>query len=162
VGMFACFAKVLAKLFLVYVLYDMISYRALRMAGMTVDVSWLYFTLLTLFRGHQLVKLRSSLGIVLGGMIVSSGSSELSDELKQALLVLDDGDVDGAVYRFQQISLDADESHKAIALYWLGECYVRQNKLDEARDAFLEALEADPTLMQPKEALQHLEDPKSQ
>ena len=66
------------------------------------------------------------------------------------------GELSRAEYLLGQVSLDADESLKAISTYYLGECYVLQGKLEEARDAFQESLELDPSLTEPHKALAKL------
>lgn len=155
-GMLACFSKVLAKLLVVYVFYDQMSYRMLRLAGMSIDLSWLAIAGLTLYRGHALAKERAKLGIVLGGFIISSDGSELSQEMKAAVAEYQDGNVERAAAEFHRISLEADETQKAWALYFLGQCFVLLGKLPEAKDAFVESLEVDPKLLGPQQALERL------
>lgn len=155
VGMIACFAKVLAKLVIVTFVSDRVSYSALRAMGATVDLSWVVLVIFTLVGGYRLALLRTRLRIVLGGFIVAE-SSEISAELKEAIATMKSGDVARAEYLLQQVALDADESLKAIATYYLGECYLLQGKVEEAKDAFQEAVELDPSLSEPQRALAKL------
>ena len=159
-GMFACFSKVFAKLAVVYVLYEQMSYRALRLVGMSIDLTWLAIVVVTLYRAHQLSKEKQRLGIVLGGLMVPSDATADSRELKEALTSLRAGEHDKAARQLHEISLHAKEVQKALALYWLGECFVRLGKIAEAKDAFVESLEVDPKLVEPREALKRLEQPR--
>lgn len=156
-GMIACFSKVIAKLLVVYVFHDKVTYQMLRLLGMSIDLSWVALTGYTLYRAHLLTKERNRLGIVLGGFIVSSDGSEMGAELKVALGRLRDGEVEAAAQELHRISLCADETQKALALYWLGECFVKMGREVEAKDAFLEALEVDPKLLAARQALERLE-----
>jgi hypothetical protein len=155
-AMMACFAKVLADWGFVYFLAGGLPIRVVRTVGATIDLSWFVVMLVTLYRTRGLAKLRAQHRIVLGGLIVDSGT-ELSTELKSALRDLEDGLYERASYKLKQVTLDSDESMKAIALYWLGECRVREGKPEEARDFFEESVEVDPSLTQPREALGRLD-----
>jgi tetratricopeptide (TPR) repeat protein len=159
-AMFACFAKVFADWIFVYFFADGLEVRLVRAVGATIDISWLVVMLVTFFRTRSLAKRRAELRIVLGGFIVASGT-ELSTELKAALRFLQDGELERANYEIRQITLDADSSLKGIALYWLGECLLRQGDVVAARDAFLESLEVDPSLVQPRDALEKLDRAKA-
>lgn len=155
-AMIGCFAKVLADWSFVYFFAGGLPMQTVRAVGATIDVSWFVLMLVTLYRTRVLAKLRAELRIVLGGFIVESGT-ELSTELKGALRDLEDGDYERAAYKLKQVTLDSDESMKGIALYWLGECRLREGKPDEARDYFVESLEVDPSLTQPRAALERLD-----
>lgn len=155
IGMIACFAKVLAKLAIFAFLSKRIDYSVLRPLGATIDLSWVVLVTLTLIGGYRLALLRTRLRIVLGGFIVAE-SNALSAELREAVAEMKSGEVARAEYLLHQVTLDADESLKAIATYYLGECYLLQNKTDEAKDAFQEAVELDPSLSQPQQALMKL------
>lgn len=152
----ACFGKVLVDWSFVLFFAGGLPLRTVRAVGATIDLSWFLVMLVTFFRTHGLAKLRAQHRIVLGGFVVESGT-ELSTELKSALRDLDDAEYERASYKLRQVTLDSDESMKGIALYWLGECRLREGKPDEARDFFQEAIEVDPTLNQPREALERLE-----
>lgn len=154
-AVFACFAKVFVDWGFVYFLADGLPVRTVRAIGATIDISWILVLIATFFRTTRLAKLRRELRIVLGGFMVESGG-ELSTELKAALRSLDDGDLDRAAYQLKQITLDGDDSMKGIALYWLGECHLRQGDRDAARAAFEESLDVDPSLQQPRDALARL------
>lgn len=155
-AMIGCFAKVLTDWIFVYFFAGGLPMRTVRAVGATIDITWFVLMLVTLYRTRGLAKLRAQHRIVLGGFIVESGT-ELSTELKGALRDLEDGDFERAAYKLKQVTLDSDESMKAIALYWLGECRLREGKPDEARDYFVEALEVDPSLTQPRDALGRLD-----
>lgn len=157
-AMIACFAKVLADWCFVYFFAGGLPMPTVRAVGATIDISWFVLMLVTLYRTRGLAKLRAKHRIVLGGFIVESGT-ELSTELKAALRDLEDGDYERAAYKLKQVTLDNDESMKAVALYWLGECRLREGKPDEARDYFEEALLVDPSLTQPRDALGRLSKP---
>lgn len=152
----ACFGKVLADWGFVYFVAGGLPIGTVRAVGATIDLSWFIMMLVTFYRTRGLAKLRAQHRIVLGGFVVESGT-ELSTELKSALRDLDDGEYQRASYKLKQVTLDSDDSMKGIALYWLGECRLREGKPDEARDFFQEALEVDPSLNQPREALRRLE-----
>jgi tetratricopeptide (TPR) repeat protein len=151
----ACFGKVFADWGFVYFFAPGMPDAVVRKIGATIDLSWMAVMLITFVRTYQLTQLKSRLRIVLGGFLVES-SSELTTELKAALRSMEDNDLDRAIYELRQISLDADESHRAIALHYLGECYLRQGKQNEARQAFQQSTETDPTLALPKDALARL------
>ncbi len=160
-GMLACFGKIVIDL-----AFGFFYVRGLsgdpyhdplaRAVGMTVDLSWLLVTLVTFYRATRMSKRRAELRIVLGGFIMDS-DAELSSELKAALRTLEEGETDRALYELKQITLDADDSLKGIALYFMGEAYTRKGDLSAARDAFVESLEVDPSLQQPRDALAKLE-----
>lgn len=152
----ACFGKVFADWIFVYFFADGLPMRTVRAVGATIDISWFVVMLVTFYRTRMLAKMRAQYRIVLGGFVVESGS-DLSTELKSALRDLEEGDVRRAAYKLKQVALDSDESMKGIALYWLGECRLREGKIDEARDLFQESAEMDPSLTQPKEALTRLD-----
>lgn len=152
----ACFGKVFADWGFVYFLAADLPFRTTQLIGAVIDLSWFAVMIVTFLRSRSLLKLRTRLGIVLGGFVIES-KDELSTELSEALRVFQAGEVDQAAYQFKQVSLDADGSYRALALYYLGECYLRQGKEDEARDAFVESLEIDPSLKQPQDALARLE-----
>lgn len=154
--MIACFGKVLADWGFVYFFAGGLPIQTVRAVGATIDISWFLVMLVTFYRTRGLSKLRAQRRIVLGGFVVESGT-ELSTELKSALRDLEDGDLERASYKLKQVALDNDDSMKGIALYWQGECRVRQGKPDEARDFFQEAIEVDPSLTQPRDALLRLE-----
>lgn len=154
-AVFACFGKVFADWGFVYFFAPGMTDALVRRVGATIDLSWLAVMLITFVRTYHLTKQKSRLRIVLGGFLVES-SSELSTELKAALRSMEDNDLGRAVYELRQIALDADTSHRAIAFYYLGECYLRQDKQEEARQAFLQSAETDPTLALPKDALARL------
>ena len=155
-AMMACFAKVLADWVFVYFFAGGLPVPTVRAVGATIDVSWFAVMLVTLYRTRGLAKLRAQHRIVLGGFVVESGT-ELSTELKSALRDLEDGEYERASYKLKQVTLDSDESMRGIALYWLGECRLREGKPDEARAFFQEAILVDPSLTQPKEALERLD-----
>lgn len=154
-GMVACFAKVLAKVGLVTLVAGRVDFSALRWMGATIDISWFVLIAWTLVMAYRLALRRTDLRIVLGGFVVADHSS-LSSELREAISVMKSGELSRAEYLLGQVSLDADESLKAISTYYLGECYVLQGKLEEARDAFQESLELDPSLTEPHKALAKL------
>ncbi len=151
----ACFGKVFADWIFVYFFADGLPIRTVRTVGATIDISWFLVMLITFYRTRVLAKWRAQHRIVLGGFVVD-GRTELSTELKSALRDLEDGELRRAAYKLKQVTLDSDESMKGIALYWLGECRLREGKVDEARDFFQESAEVDPSLTQPKEALARL------
>jgi tetratricopeptide (TPR) repeat protein len=151
----ACFGKVFADWGFVFFFASDLPFRTTQLIGAVIDLSWFAVMILTFLRSRSLVKLRTRLRIVLGGFVVES-KDELSTELSEALRILQAGEVDQAAYQFKQIALDADDSYRALALYYLGECYLRQGNEEEAKDAFVESLEIDPSLKQPQEALERL------
>jgi tetratricopeptide (TPR) repeat protein len=151
-AMFASFGKVFADWGFLYFFAEGLPFRTTVAVGATIDISWILVMVLTVVRSRQLLKLRTLHRIILGGFVVES-NDELSTELSEAIRTLKDGDVDRAAYQLKQIALDADDRLRALSLYYLGECYLRQEKNEEARDAFVESLEMDPTLRAPQEAL---------
>jgi tetratricopeptide (TPR) repeat protein len=155
-AMIACFGKVFADWTFVYFFAEGLPDRMVRAVGATIDLSWFAVMLITFYRTMRLAKTRRQLGIVLGGFVVE-GKTELSTEIKSGLRDLEDGDLERAAYKFKQVSLDDDESMKGIALYYLGECQWRMGELQTARETFRESIQADPALLQPKEALKRLE-----
>lgn len=155
-AMMACFGKVLADWGFVYFFAGGLPIPTVRAVGATIDLSWFLVMLVTLYRTRGLAKIRARHRIVLGGFIVESGT-ELSTELKSALRDLEDGEYERASYKLKQVTLDSDDSMKGIALYWLGECRLREGKVDEARHFFREAIEVDPSLTQPKDGLDRLD-----
>ena len=155
-AMFACFGKFFLDLSLVNYFSSYLPARAVPLLGIGIFVSWLGVMVLTFFRTRRLTMVRTQLRIILGGFIVESGS-QLSQELKAGLRTMEEGDLERAQYQINQVVLDGDDSLKAIALYWLGECYLRQSKTDAARDAFHESLDVDPSLQQPQDALNRLQ-----
>lgn len=159
-GMLACFGKMAFELgfgllYLRHLPGDPYFDPLARTVGTTVDVTWLLVTLFTFYRALRMSKRRAELRIVLGGFIVDSGT-ELSSELKAALSSLEQGETDRALYELKQVSLDADDSLRGVALYWMGEAYLRKGDTAAAKDAFVESLEVDPSLKQPKDALSRL------
>lgn len=155
VAMFASFGKVMVDWGFLYFFAQNLPFRITALVGATIDLSWIAVMVLTFFRSRSLLKLRTELRIILGGFVVES-KDELSTELSAGLRSLNEGDVARAAYAFRQVALDSDDTHRAIALYYLGECYLREGKEPEARDAFVESLEIDPTLKQPQDALNRL------
>jgi tetratricopeptide (TPR) repeat protein len=154
-GMMACFSKVLAKVLIAQVLATRLPYSTLRWLGACVDISWLFLVVITLVGAVRMGRRKLALRIVLGGLVVSDGLA-LGSDLKGAVAHMKAGRLSEAQTTLNQISADADEAQRAIALYYLGECYALQGKLDEARDAFQESSEIDPSLTQPKAALVRL------
>lgn len=157
VGMFACFSKVLADQVFIRFLAEGLPATQVPRVGMLIDLSWILIMVVTFIRRAQMARLRTRLRIVLGGFVVEEKGSNLSQEFKDALRLLEEGQTDKARYQFKQISLDEDDSFQALAIYWLGECYLREGKVDEARDAFVESIDLDPTLAQPTDALARLD-----
>jgi TolA-binding protein len=123
--------------------------------GATIDLSWMAVMLITFVRTMRLANLRRQLRIVLGGFIIES-STELSTELKAALRHMQDNDLQRAIYELKQVALDQDDSLRGLALYYLGECYLRQDDVTKARGAFAESVDADPSLKQAQDALARL------
>jgi tetratricopeptide (TPR) repeat protein len=155
-GMATCFAKVLGKVVATQWVAPRVSYGVYRAVGAAIDISWFVIVIVTLVAAYRMAIVRAQLRIVLGGFVVADKSA-LTGELREAISDLKSGQVERAAYLFRQIALDADESHKAIATYYLGEAFLLQGKTDEARDAFQESLEIDPSLNQPAEALARLD-----
>lgn len=155
-GMMACFSKVLAKVLIAQLLAPRLPYPTLRWLGAGVDLSWLVLIVITMVGAFRMGRRKLQLRIVLGGMVVSDGLT-MGADLKEAVAEMKAGQLSGAQAKLHKISLDADENQRAIALYYLGECYALQGKLDEARDAFQESSEMDPSLTQPKDALLRLQ-----
>ncbi|GEM_PF-1619671 len=154
-AMIASFAKVFFDWGFIYFLADQMTARSVQLIGATIFFLWIFVMVFTFMRTRKLAQLRILHRIVLGGFVVESGS-QLSEELKSALRKMEEGNLERANYEIKQVILDADDSLKGIALYWLGECYLRENRIDEAKDSFCESLENDPTLSQPQEALNRL------
>lgn len=157
-GLMACFSKVVAKLILVYGVGPSMGYPLLRTLGMTVDLSWLVLLIVTLVRAHFVSQRRRELGIVLGGFVVSEDDDAVSEELREARASLKEGELERANYQLRQVTLDADESQKGVAFYLLGQCLLQQDRPDEARRAFADSLQADPSLVGPQEALRSLDE----
>lgn len=155
-GMMACFSKVLAKVLIAQLLAPRLPYSTLRWLGASVDLSWLVLIVITMVGAVRMGRRKIALRIVLGGLVVSDGLA-LGADLKSAVAQMKAGQLADAQTMLDKISADADENQRAIALYYLGECYALQGKLDEARDAFQESSEIDPSLTQPKAALVRLQ-----
>ncbi len=156
VGMFACFAKIVAELLLHVVFADGMSDSLYRKMTAAIDIPWILVLIVTLVQRHRLAKRRAELRIVLGGFVVESKGSSLAAELKDAIRLMNEGQLEKATYQFKQIALDEDDTLRALSTYYLGECYLRAGQDSEARDAFQESTELDPTLTQPVEALARL------
>lgn len=154
-ALFACFAKVFADWGFLYFLADGVPLRTARAVSATIDLSWIAVMIVTFVRTRTLARLRTELKIVLGGFIVEQ-ESQLSNELKAALRDLEDGDIDRAKYKLEQITLDDDESMKGIALYWWGECHLRNGEREAAQELFERSITVDPGLQQPRDALERL------
>ncbi len=155
VGMMACFAKVLAKTVVALFIAERMAFSDLRLLGAAIDIPWFVLVIYVLVAAYRLALRRAQLRIVLGGFVVDSGSG-LSAELKDAVTELKAGRFETADYRLKQITLDSDESLRGIALYYLGESYRLQGRIEEASDALLESLEVDPTLQEPKVSLEKI------
>jgi tetratricopeptide (TPR) repeat protein len=156
VGMFACFAKIVAELLLHTVLADGMTDSLYRKMTAAIDIPWILVLIVTLVRRHRLAKRRAELRILLGGFVIESKGSQLATELKDAIRLMNEGQLEKAAYQFKQVALDEDDSLRALATYYLGECYLRQGLESEARDAFQESTELDPSLTLPIEALLRL------
>lgn len=155
VGMMACFGKVLAKVVIAQVLAQRLPYTTLRWIGATVDLSWLLLTLGTLIAGYRVALLRTKLRIVLGGLVMKDAAA-VNSELKSAIAEMKAGQVEGAQEALARLSSQAGEGQRAVALYYLGECFLLQGKREEALDAFQESIETDPSLTEPRQALERL------
>lgn len=156
VGMIACFAKILADFTLHFFFAEGMDLALYGRMTAAIDIPWILVLLITLVQRHRLARRRAELRIVLGGFVVESKGSQLSSELKDAVRLMNEGHTEKAAYQFKQIALDEDDSLKAVSTYYLGECFLREGREAEARDAFQESTELDPTLTQPVEALARL------
>lgn len=155
-GMFACFAKIVAELVLHVLLTDGMTDSTYRKMTAAIDIPWMLVLIVTLVQRHRLAKRRAELRIVLGGFVIESKGSSLAIELTDAIRLMNEGQVEKAIYQFKQVSLDEDDTLRALSIYYLGECYLRQGQEIEARDAFQESTELDPSLTQPVQALARL------
>ncbi len=155
VGMMSCFGKVVAKVVVTSSQMANMAGASWRFLGAAIDIPWFLITIFVLVSGYRLALLRAKLRIVLGGFVVADESG-LSKELKDAIAEINAAEYERAEYHLKQIALDADESLRGVAIYYMGECYRRQGRIDEAKDAFVESLEIDPSLRQPQEALEEL------